>query len=302
MPHYVAGRLATDRKRSGNHSFRFDLNGGSATYRYEPGQIKVHPQARYRVECYAQTTVLPNARVRLTAYFVDVDKRLIKSSVRHTEPFAAQRADEPWKHLFVELSADASADSLVIELELLQPELYAAPSLGSQALFPQDIHGSAWFDDVSVSQVPKVKMSTDRPGNIFRRGETLSLQVLVNDRSTDDLAGQLVVTSAAGKIVYQRSGALDIAAARDLGPGIKQMTLALPQLPPGWYEASMVMSSRGEVLGRQTLDLVLLADNAPAVAPDDREQLFLHRLAGRKQPRPEPRRGNDRLAHPPRRR
>ncbi len=29
FPHYVNARLSDDRARSGKHSFRFDLNGGS---------------------------------------------------------------------------------------------------------------------------------------------------------------------------------------------------------------------------------------------------------------------------------
>ena len=29
MPHYVNGRLDTERHRGGSYSFRFDLNGGS---------------------------------------------------------------------------------------------------------------------------------------------------------------------------------------------------------------------------------------------------------------------------------
>jgi len=91
------------------------------------------------------------------------------------------------------------------------------PFAGRQTLFTQDIHGSAWFDDVTVSQVPKVTMSTDHPGNIFRRSDPLVLKVLVNDRFTDDLAAQLVISDASGKTVYQHSGALDMSAAQTLG-------------------------------------------------------------------------------------
>ena len=48
-----------------------------------------------------------------------------------------------------------------------------SPQARGRTLFTQDIHGSAWFDDVTVSQVPRVKIRTDRPGNIFRRGDPL---------------------------------------------------------------------------------------------------------------------------------
>ena len=56
-------------------------------------------------------------------------------------------------------------------------------------------------------------------GKILVRGQPLSLQVQVNDRSTDDLAAQLVVSDAKGNLVYQRSGALDITSAENPGPG-----------------------------------------------------------------------------------
>ncbi len=271
LPRYVNGKLTTDNPRSGRYSFRFDLNGGSLIYRYEPGQIKVSIGAHYRVEGYARTTVLPHARARLTAYMVDADGKQLPETVHRSELYAARTEDEDWHRLVVELSAETeSAYSMVIELEVLQPQLYAANTLGKRTLFSQDIRGSAWFDDVMVSQVPRVKMSTDRPGNIFRRGEPLRMQVLVSDRFTDDLAAQLLVHDAMGKKTYQRSGALDIGSAETLGPGRKRLGVLLPELTPGWYSVSLVMSSRGQYVGDQKLDLVVLADNAPTATPDGR--------------------------------
>lgn len=268
MPHYINGRLSNDLARSGKYSFRFDLNGGSLVYRYDP--VPVQPRSFYRVEAFARTSVLPNARARMTAYFIDQDQRPLMASMKRSQTYAASSTDADWHRLAIELESDTVARWLVVELELLQPALYASSTLGEQVLFPQDFRGTAWFDDVTISQVPKVKLSTDRPGNVFRRGEALTLQVMVTDRSTDDLAGQLVVRDAAGKIVFQRSGALDITGAENLGPGRKQMRLVLPELPPGWYETALVMTSGGQFVGRQTLDLIQLADNAADPRPDDR--------------------------------
>src|SRR6476660_3079108 len=82
LPHYVNGKLSTDRARSGKYSFRFDLNGGSLIYRYLPGQIPVQNGAHYRVEGFVQTTPLPHARTRITAYFTDLDYHTIPDSTR----------------------------------------------------------------------------------------------------------------------------------------------------------------------------------------------------------------------------
>jgi len=182
------------------------------------------------VQSYVQTTALAHAWARLTAFFVDIEKRPILASMRHSDLYAAKADDDPWHLLHVELTADRAAQGLAIELEVLQPEMYAIKTLGKHTLFPQDFRGKAWFDDVTVSQVPQVRMSTDRPGNILFHGQPLSLQVLVNDRSTDDLAAQLMVIDSKGNTVYQRSGALDIASAENLGPGQKRMRLELPDL------------------------------------------------------------------------
>jgi hypothetical protein len=270
IPHYVNGKLSNDRARSGEYSFRFDLNGGSLVYRYEPGRIHVQGGSHYRIETYVQTTPLPHARARLTAYFVDVDRRTILSSIKHSPLFVSGADDAQWHRLVLEMTAKQEADSLVVELELLQPAVYQPNILGASTIYPQDIHGSAWFDDVIISQVPRVGIFTDHPGNIYRPGEPLSLRVLVSDRSTDDLAGQLVVVDAAGKVVYQRSSALDIATAEDLGGGQKQMKLLLPPLASGWYEASLLMTSRGKSIGRSSLALVRLADEGGNPRPDMR--------------------------------
>ena len=268
---------------SGSHSFRFDLNGGSLIYRYDPKAIKVKAGAHYRVDVKVQTTVLKHARACLTAYFIDLDGRRVNESVVRSELYAASKENEAWERLSVELSAapapangpndDATLKPayLVIELGLLQPSMYLSKdALGDRTLFNQDIRGTAWFDDVSVAQVPRVTLRTDRPGNIFRRGDPLQFAVLVNDRFTDDLAATLVIKNAAEEVVYQRSGALDISEAKAIDAGVKRTSLLLPDLPPGWYSAALVMTSMGKFVGEQSLSFVLLADSAPTRVPDQR--------------------------------
>ena len=66
LPNYVNGKLSDDSAHSGQWSFRFDLNGGSLVYRYDPKEVPINPGAHYRVGCFVRTTVLPHARARLT--------------------------------------------------------------------------------------------------------------------------------------------------------------------------------------------------------------------------------------------
>src|SRR6476659_826078 len=143
LPHYVNGRLTTDRARSGKYSFRLDLDGGSVIYRYQSGQIKVQREAHYRVEGFVQTTPMEHARARLTAYFTDIDGHEITSSIHHSEGYAANHGEvNEWKPVSVELSAtDPKAEYLVVEVGLLNPLVYSPAVLGQHTLYPQDIHG-----------------------------------------------------------------------------------------------------------------------------------------------------------------
>lgn len=271
LPHYVNGQLATDRHRSGNYSFRFDLNGGSLIYRYGSGLIPVQRGAHYRVEAFCQTTPLPHARARLTAYLVDVDGHALPASVRHSRLYAGSQDEVEWTKLGVEVSAEAAeAASLVIELEALQPELYSTARGTQRPLFAQDIRGSVWWDDVSVSQVPEVSLRTGRPGNAFARGEAVRLGILVSDRLTDDLTAQIVVHDARGREVYQRTGRPELRPTEAGGAVRGGMLLEVPAPAPGWYEAVLNTSSGGRTLGTQSLAFIVLPDSAAPAPPDGR--------------------------------
>ncbi len=271
LPHYVNGHLATDQAHSGKFSFRFDLNGGSLIYRYDAGQIPVSLGAHYHVETWVRTTVLANARARLTTYMVDADGHPFNDTIRKSDLYAATAENEPWKLLTIETADnEPRAASLVVELAVLQPAQYAGAPLGQRTLYDQDIQGSAWFDDVSVSQVPRVTITTDRPANIFRHNDPLQLHVDVSDRFTDDLSAQLVITDAVGRTIYQRSGAPELSKAERLGPGEKRMTMMLPALPTGWYQISLLMTSQGQRVGSRTMSIIRLADNADPFNPDGR--------------------------------
>ena len=209
LPHYVNGHLGSDRAHTGKYSFRFDLNGGSLIYRYGSGQIPVRQGAHYRVEGYCHTTVLPNARARITAYFTDIDGHPFPSTICHSALYAARQDNPNWQKLDLELTADQPEDAwLVLELELLQPTQYAPHTLGDRSLFTQDIRGSAWFDDITVSQVPQVLLSTDHPGNIFQLGEPASMQKPAVGKQPTPV-GEEYGTPSSGNV-----GVLDITAAK----------------------------------------------------------------------------------------
>lgn len=271
LPHYVNARLSSEVARSGRHSFRFELNGGSVIYRYDASRIPVQRHAQYRVECWVRTTPLPRARARMTAYLVDAAGNPLPGRVVHSSPYASPAGSDEWHRLEMLVAVgDEPAASMVLELGLVQPSLYSDAPLGNRTIHGQDIRGVAWFDDLSVAQVPSVRITPDRPGGVFRRQDALRLHVLVHDRFLDDLGGRLVVRDAEGREVYQRSGDIEGASARDFAPGRRRLSLTLPDLPAGWYEASLTMTSNGAEVGQQTMGFIRLADRDEPVVPDQR--------------------------------
>ncbi len=198
LPHYVVGRLSTDRARSGRYSFRMDLDGGSCVYQYDPARLPVAAGGHYRVCGFCQTTPLRYARARLTLALADAAGLPLADRGPRPTCTRRRRHDAGWHELSAELTADdPRAACLVVRMELDQPARYA-PAADPDAQ-PQDVHGSAWFDDVVVAQVPRVTLSTDRPANVFRRGDVPQMAAVLDDPSTDDLAQQLAVTDAAGR-------------------------------------------------------------------------------------------------------
>ncbi len=277
MPHYVNGKLTSDQHHGGKFSFRMDLNGGSVLYRYDPRLMSVRHGAHYRVETFVRTTVMRHARARLAACLTDIDGRPLAGTWSYSPLFAATDDQAEWQPVAVELTADhPQAAYLLVEIGVLQPEKYRPTSLGERAIFPQDINGTAWFDDLVVWQVPQVFLSTDQPGNLFPRSASPQIRVLVNDRFTDDLAAQLRVCDAEGRCVYQHSGSLENA--RTLGDGEKEFVLTIPALPAGWYRAQLAMTSQKVPLGTQTLDFVVLADEGTITPPDPRFGLIATKL------------------------
>ena len=266
LPHYVTGRLTTDRARSGRYSFRMDLDGGSCAYQYAPALLPVAVGGRYRVSGYCQAVGLHDARARLVVAAANAAGREIPGTAVASEPFAGGPADD-WHELTAELTVtDPLATSLAIRMELVQPGRYGGTG-------PDDIRGTAWFDDLAVAQVPRASLSTGRPANVFRRGDDPAVSVLLADPSDEDVIARLAVADADGNAVFQRTGTVHLTAdASD--PGRYRIPLALPAVGPGWYRATLELATpeagAASFVAVQSLAYVQLADDGAAAGPDKR--------------------------------
>lgn len=268
MPHYLKGQFDFTVAHSGQTSFRMDLNGGSIAFRYPANRVFVVDGALYRIETMVRTTPLVNSRARLSAYFCDLDGKPIPETIRIADLDRSLDSDDAFHPLRLDLIADAKASSLVVEIGLIQPAIAQLTSPTGQALPVEDIRGSAWFDDVRITQIPDVQISTDRDTNVFFLGEPINIRLRLSDQITSDLTAELRVFDIDDRAVFQRTGGISFTPSTRSNE--LQGTIALPTLQPGWYRAMLSIRSGQALISDHQLRFVQLGDPFSRTTPDQR--------------------------------
>lgn len=240
FPSYNEAGFDFEVAASGRASVRLPTRGGSTCLRLGGGALPIFPSGDYTVSAKVRTGGLRNARAFLSAAFLDQSLHPIAGGVFRTRPILAEGA---WTAVSVELRGIfPTAAFLRIDLELLQPRQFlSAPALGIMEAPREDIVGAAWFDDVQMSQSPRIEISTGSPANIVYRPELPVLHILVRDMVNESLTARVTVTDLEDRAVSRTT--LPVG-------GFGSPILWTPALPAlGWYQATLEVSSGGERVG-----------------------------------------------------
>jgi len=244
-PGYPLSNLAElDRRLShqGVASMKLPTSGGSTSLRLEPGVLPVFPSADYRISAMVRTAALEHARARLSAVLLDGQR----------EPIAGSESLGPlmetaggWEPVEIPVWGDfPEAESLRVELELLQPERFADAVLGDDHVHLQDVAGAAWFDDIVVMQAPRIDLSTSDPTNIIPHDQEPMVNVLIRDLTGDALTAVLRVTDLDGNEVDRWE--------RAIGSGRTSERWRPAVERYGWYRVTLtVRNDAGELAGRE---------------------------------------------------
>lgn len=259
FPLYCTGKFDRAVARSATTSFRLDLDGGSVAYRLTPGKIAINPSADYLVVGFVKTSGLRHARAEMTAWLANDDSKLLTSTETHSNTWALPpgAADDGWHalQLYIPATDAPNARSLVLQVGLMQPQQLLAGPLGKFELYQQDLKGTAWFDDLTVYQLPRVGVATRATANIVAPGATAELTLTVSDLGTDTLEAALLVADATNKTVFRENYPIKVQAGR---PWIKPLSCGV--LPPGLYTATFDVvdaAHRAPITRRQTQFAVL---------------------------------------------
>ena len=251
--------------RSGKWSVRLPTKGGSTSLRLGSRHIQVFPDAEYRVSCVIRTEGLRHAGAMIEAAILDANGNPIPGAVVRSYPV---QSAESWTPVAVTLHGPfVGARSLRIDLLLLQPEQFPVTRVAEQFVpRPEDLSGAAYFDDVAVIQLPRVRLTTTAPGNVFV-GESSkpALTAQVRDLTGEDLHAEIVTRDINDTVVDRQEIALGRGGAKER---------IVPRLTKcGWYSVSMNLTKVSSVnaeTGQLARTSLLWLNNTPPDSAEDR--------------------------------
>ncbi|MDX2131099.1 MAG: hypothetical protein SFY69_03485 [Planctomycetota bacterium] len=275
FPPWNRARVAYGREGTlayaGQGAVELPTRGGSTSLVLAPGAIPVFPNADYRIGAYVRTQGLRHARAVIEARFLDAQRRAIPGETYRSAPVVAP---DQWTRVEFEAVGRASGAAwLQLELLLLQPEsLGAGATTGEHHVRSQDFDGSAWFDDLSVVQLPRVEITTGIPGNVFTGPDRPEIDLLVRD-----LTGEALTIIAE---VLDASGAVVATSTHRSGAGLFKSTWR-PELPRlGWYRARTRVRSGGREVDGATADFAWIPASASVSAmPEELERFSIDLLS-----------------------
>lgn len=220
-------------------SFKLGLAGGSLACRYAASEISVHPECEYLITAWIRPRGLAHARAFVTAFYLDHAMQEISNSRRRSAEVRGAGRDEPWTRVAIELpSGFANARWIGLSVHVEQAEPPVAGPAQPRPIHREDVHATAWFDDITVLRFPRVSLRFTAPGNVFPPETPVLCEVLVGDLDGRGLESRLEVFDEEGLPIDSRSVATrpvgGPAHAFDLGP-----------LLPGYYEARLTVDADG---------------------------------------------------------
>ncbi|MBK7406306.1 MAG: hypothetical protein IPJ41_17285 [Phycisphaerales bacterium] len=238
----------------GEGSVRLPVRGGNASLRLEPGVVPIFPLGQYEITALVRTTNLSAARPRLVVRALDSHSEPIEGSERAAILMDASEGWHPLGVILPGLFADAAF--LQIDLEVVQPATFEKPTLAEHQVWESDFDGMAWFDDVTVMQMPQLSMHAQSPLGIVARPLAPELTVEIRDLAAEDMTATIRLYDAKRHLVDATSRTINVGRSKwTWAPAVDQL---------GWYRAVVNIVSGGRVIASSVCDLAWVdaADHA----------------------------------------
>ena len=259
FPHYSSGSLDSEHQRGGHFSFKLVPDGGSIGFEYDRRGIQAESGSDFQITGYVRIEHFTTAKVQMTCALTDRRGEIISGSGGKSRLVGrADGAADDWIRLEAYVPGNfPEARFVTVGLWVLQEDQWDKDSLAEPRIGRKDVHAVAWFDDITIYQLPRVILKTDRPGNVFAGQDKALLLVEVQGVGSTDYEVRLTVRSAAGELIKHEGWILT-----GIVGTAKDRTIELPSLPAGLYRAELAIMSDGVMIARRQLAFCRLAKRA----------------------------------------
>lgn len=256
FPHFAEGGFDELSGRSSAPSFRLQARGANIAFTYQHRDIPAKPGSDYEIQAWVRTEGLEHARAYLSAFYTDRYGHKLAGS----EQFTALVADGPgdddgWRRVSLRLTGEyPSARVIGLTLWLTQEAIWSRGPVSPRQIDLKDVQASAWFDDIEVRRLPRVKITTADEAPLFSLGKPAVIDVSVTDPDGFNVDAQLTTVDAEGNEIDRRPIPIQIM------PGEPPTQVVLKGLDVGIYRSTLQITSGGEPLGRDTFAFAVLSD------------------------------------------
>ncbi len=227
---------------------RFTIDGASMAYISDPKEISIQAGAQIIARVWTRTQGLKHAQSRLSLRFHDAAGRPIGGIYSSI----ALRSEGAWRALEIEPpAAPENARSISLWLELVQPSSAKLVEEMRFAAATNDMRGEAFFDDIEVWQMPAVEFSAMGNG-LIAPASIAQMSIRCSDPSMSTCNVAVRVRDAGDAVVFTQSFAV---------PADRAVTLDVPPLATGWYEAEALFSQGKTQIARKLARFAVLPDD-----------------------------------------
>lgn len=263
FPKYNLAEFDDSVSVSGRWSMKLPTRGGSTSLVLAGGVVPSMPDGDVLVSVRVRTEGLVHARARVVGRFLDDKLQPVPGHRFASEPIITGGV---WRPVTFEMIGDPAAAWVQLELQLLQPTPPELASTGASELtrrvYREDVSGAAWFDDLTLYQIPRVRLRSQSAFNVLTFPERPELELRVQDLTGESLRASMRVYSIDGREVDRFDEAI-----RTDGRAIRWT----PRLDGyGWYRASARIESERGPVGSAVCDLAWLSPGSAGDAPGRR--------------------------------
>ncbi len=251
LPWFSRGRFDDTVGYNAPPSFQFEVRGGSVGYEYTHSDLAISPESDFLIEAHVCTENLEHARAFVLCYLLDNASAPIPGSEQVSETVTGT---SDWQRVAIELRGqEPRACALRIQLWVLQDYVWQEPPPNVDPIVRQDVDGRAWFDDISVQRMPRVRLELSNPSGLVTPDSDDHLLLGAHNATLADLRLVLTISDADQTELFREETILQPA-------DTHSNEHPIPNLPSGVYTARAVLSSDEELLLDRSIRFAILPE------------------------------------------